>query len=117
MRSTFRGIVIATGLVTGLALATACGGPQDVPPAPLSYHFDEMYIAALGIDAKKAVIAAQQEYFVAKMEKAKAEADFKESQVTLDIARNERQAAVLDESSASSRKKAAEQSADQNRIN
>jgi hypothetical protein len=53
---------------------------------------------------------------MAALERAKAEADYNESRVLLDVAQNERNAAKLDEKSADSRAKAAKASADMTRV-
>jgi hypothetical protein len=95
----------------------ACGGSQDSPPKPLSRHFDDMYIAAIPMADKQVVIKTQNDWSIAKMEKAKADADWNEAGVLLDVAKNEREATRLDEKSAKSRKDAADKSADQNRVN
>ena len=109
------------GSVAGLGavgvVATSCGSAQELPPAPLAYHFDDMYVAAIPLDQKQSVVTAQNDWSLAKMEKAKADADVSEAGTQIDIARNGRDAAKLDESSAISRKKAADASADLNRIN
>jgi hypothetical protein len=106
---------IALGL--GLTLAAACGGPSDTPPAPLARHFDDMYIAAIPLDQKQAVVTTQQDWSVAKMQHAKAEADLNDATTQLDIARNDAKNAHNDTDSAVKNKKAADTSADQNRIN
>jgi hypothetical protein len=101
-----------------VAVATAaCGGPSDLPPKPLATHFDDMYIAQIPIDQKQQVISTQNAWQLARMENAKAEADLGEAGVQVDIATNEKKAAKLAQDSALSSKKAAEQSADQNRVN
>jgi hypothetical protein len=111
-----RARLIAIGF--GLSLAAAgCGGPQDKPPGPLSHHFDENFILRLSVDDQKSVIQAQGEYDLAKREQAKAAADEDESKSMLDIAKNELQAAKLDEKSAGTRKSAADASADTTRVN
>jgi hypothetical protein len=104
-------------VLAGIVSTVGCGGPQDGPPKPLSKRFDDMYIAAVPVTEKPAVIKTQNDWSVAKMEKAKADADFAEAGVLLDVAKNEREASRLDEKSAQSRKAAADQSADQNRVN
>jgi hypothetical protein len=110
----------ATGARPVLAAATmslvACGG-GDAGPVPLSHHFDDMHIAAVPLEQKAQVIKTQNEYSVAKMKRAKAEADHAESETKLEIATNERQQALLAERSAHSEKKAADKSADMTRIN
>jgi hypothetical protein len=100
-----------------LALAAACGGPSDSPPGPLANHFDDMYIAAIPLDQKKAIVDTQQAWSIAKMENAQAEALYKESETQLGVARNELTSTGLKIDSAVSTKKSAEASADQNRIN
>jgi hypothetical protein len=107
----------AVGAVLFGLAASGCGGPQDGPPGPLSKRFDDMYIATVPVTDKPVVIKTQNDWSVAKMEKAKADADAAEAGVLLDVAKNEREATRLDEKSAQSRKKAADQSADQNRVN
>lgn len=95
----------------------ACGGASDSPPGPLAKHFDDMYIAAIPLDQKQSVVQTQNDWAVAKMENAKAEADLNESATQLAVVRNEQKAAKLGVDSALSNKKAAEASADTNRIN
>ena len=56
-------------------LAACGGGSSDSPPGPLGTHFDEMHIAQVPLDQKGAVVQTQQDWSVAKMENAKAEAD------------------------------------------
>ena len=108
----------AAGAAIGVSIvATSCGGAQEVPSAPLAYHFDDMYVAAIPLDQKQSIVTAQNDWSLAKMEKAKADADVSEAGTQIDIARNGRDAAKLDENSAVSRKKAADLSADLNRIN
>src|SRR3954469_21367895 len=95
-----------------LVLLVACGGAEDTPPGPLGRHFDDMYIAAIPLDQKKAVLDTQQGWSVGKMEQAKAESDFNESATQLEVARNELRSAKLTVDSAISQKKSADQSAD-----
>ncbi len=106
-------------LTLGVSLGTGpgCGGSSDGPPPPLGRHFEDSYIAAIPVDQQSEVIKAQNDHNVATREKAKAEADLRESKLQLDVAKNEARAAKLDLDSATSRLKAAEQSADKNRIN
>jgi hypothetical protein len=108
-------LLLALPLVLPLA-AGSCGG-GDTAPKPLRYHFDDMYIAAVPIEEKQAIFQAQQEYAIARAEAAKAESDYNESGVQLDVARNERKQALLEEQSAQRRKKAADDSGDMNRVN
>ncbi len=105
-------------LSLGLALAAACGGgSSDGPPPPLGKHFQESFIAGLPVEKQSEVIKAQSDYNVANREKAKAEADLREQALQLSVAKNEANAAKLDLDSANSNLKAAEASADRNRIN
>jgi len=103
--------------IASLALLAACGGGGDPGPGPLKHHFDDMHIAAIPLGEKNQVIQAQNDYSVAKMERAKAEADFADSGTQLEVAKNEREQTLLAEKSALSMKKAADGSSDMNRIN
>jgi hypothetical protein len=76
-----------------------------------------MHIAAVPLGEKNQVIQAQNDYSVAKMEKAKADSDFSEAATKLTVAKNEREQALLSEKSARSKKKAADDSNDLTRIN
>src|SRR5215813_6986530 len=107
--------VLAASLALGAALG-ACGG-GDSPPGPLAKHFDDMYIAAVPPAQKPTVVQTQQDWSVARMENAKAEADLNESLTQLQIAQNDQKAAQLGIDSAASAKKSAEASADTNRMN
>jgi hypothetical protein len=95
----------------------ACGGSSDTPPGPLAKHFDDMYIAAVPLDQKQSVVTTQNDWSVAKMQNAKAEADFNESNTMLSIVSNDKKAAQLGVDSALASKKSAEASADTNRVN
>lgn len=106
--------LLAAGL---LSLAAACGGPSDSPPTPLARHFDDMFIADIPLDQKQSVVQTQNDWSVAKMENAKAEADLNETTAQLQVVRNDHKAAKLGIDSALSNKKQAEASADNNRIN
>ncbi|MDB4958902.1 MAG: hypothetical protein JWO36_6471 [Myxococcales bacterium] len=100
-----------------VALAAGCGGPSDSPPGPLGNHFDDMYIAAIPLDAKKAMFDSQQQWSIAKSENAKADFDYNEATTQLGVAQNELKSTHLSVDSAVSQKKSADNSADQNRIN
>jgi hypothetical protein len=115
MRSHSKIFAIAV-LAVGVLLA-ACGGSSDTAPGPLSKHFDDMYIAAIPLDQKQSVVTTQNDWSLAKMQNAKAEADFNESTTQLSIVRNDQKAAKLGVDSALSNKKSAEASADTNRLN
>jgi hypothetical protein len=96
----------------------ACGGSSDGgPPKPLSKHFDDMYIAQIPLEQKQAVVQAQNDYSVAKMENAKSEADLSEANAGVEIAKNDRKSANNTLDSALTTKKQADESADQNRVN
>ncbi|NVB82678.1 MAG: hypothetical protein HOV81_30150 [Kofleriaceae bacterium] len=76
-----------------------------------------MYIARIPLDQKGAVVETQNQWSVAKMENANAEANSQEADAQLHQAQNDHKAARLSVDSAISAKKSAEQSADMNRIN
>jgi hypothetical protein len=100
-----------------LLITAACGGPKDSPPGPLSKHFDDMYIAAVPLEQKQQVVQTQNDWSLAKMENAKAEADIQSVNTLLDVSHNDQKAAHLAYDSANSQMKDAEKSADMNRIN
>jgi hypothetical protein len=114
MRAPSKILVIAVLLA---ASELACGGASDSPPGPLAKHFDDMYIAAIPPGQKPSVVQSQQDWSVARMENAKAEADLNESATLLSIAQNDQKAAKLGVDSAVSSKKSADASADTNRVN
>jgi len=103
--------------VCAVTCLSACGGSSDSAPGPLSKHFDDMYIAAIPLDQKQAVVQSQNDWSLAKMANAKAEADLNESNTQLSIVRNDQKASKLAVESALANKKAAEASADTNRMN
>ncbi len=107
--------VLAVGVCVGLL--GACGGSSDAPAGPLAKHFDDMYIAAIPLDQKQSVVTTQNDWSVAKMENAKAEADYNESNTMMSIVANDKKAAQLGVDSAVASKKSAEASADTNRVN
>lgn len=108
---------IFSSLVFVVSVA-ACGGASDSPPKPLERHFDEMYIAAVPLDQKQTIVSTGNDYQVARMENAKAEADYTEvTNTQIQIARNDQKQAQLAVDSAISQKQSAEKSADTNRIN
>lgn len=109
--------ILAIAVLAAAAALCACGGASDSPPGPLGKHFDDMYIAAIPPGQKPAVVQSQQDWSVARMENAKAEADLNESATQLSIAQNDQKAAKLGVDSAVSAKKSAETSADTNRMN
>jgi hypothetical protein len=104
------GFLVCAALVTG-----ACGGESR--PGPLKHQLDDMFIAQIPIAEKQPVIQAQQDFYVAKMERAKAEADLNDAAADLQVAKNQREQAALDEKTAKTRKQNADKSADLNKIN
>jgi hypothetical protein len=76
-----------------------------------------MYIARIPLDQKGSVVETQNQWSIAKMENANAEANAQEADAQLHQAQNDHKAARLAVDSAISAKKSAEQSADMNRIN
>lgn len=103
-------------VVWTLAIA-ACGGSSDSPPGPLGKHFDDMYIAQIPLDQKTQVVSTQNDWSLAKMQQAKAEADYNDSATAIQVARNDLKASRLAVDSAISQKKSAQASNDNNRIN
>lgn len=99
-----------------LVLLPACGGGES-RPGPLQYTLDDMYIAKVPLEEKQGVLQAQNDFAAAKMERATAEAEYSEAATELQVAKNELGQAELDEESAKSRKQAAEESGDMNRVN
>jgi hypothetical protein len=97
--------------------AVACGGSSDPGPQPLRYTLDDMHIAQIPIEEKRTVIESQQAHSVARMQHAKAMADLEDVGTQLDVTKNERKQALLEEQSAQRKLKAAEDSADLNRVN
>jgi hypothetical protein len=104
-------------IVAAAVLLGACGGSSDSAPSPLGRHFDDMHIAQIPLDQKQNVVKTQNDWSVAKMENAKAEADYNELKGQLSVVKNEHKAAKLSVDSAISNKKSAEASGDSNRMN
>jgi hypothetical protein len=109
-------IFAAAALISALTFG-ACGGSSDSPPGPLAKHFDDLYIAAIPLDQKQSVVQTQNDWQLARLQNAKAEADLNESNTQLSIVRNDQKAAKLGVDSATSAKKSADASADTNRMN
>jgi hypothetical protein len=109
--SAFRLILLAL-----LAVAPACGGGSAARPGPLKHKIDDMYIARIPMDQKNGVLEAKNSYDMARMEQASVEAEYSESGTDLQVAKNELAQTKLDEKSAQSRKKAADESADMTRV-
>jgi hypothetical protein len=99
-------------LLALLAVAPACGGGGANRPGPLKYTIEDMYLARVPMEEKAGVLEAKNEYDMALMERQSVEADVSESGTELQVAKNELAQAKLDEKSAQSRKKAADDSAD-----
>jgi hypothetical protein len=110
--SAFRVVLLATLAI----LPAACGGGGASRPGPLKHTIDEMYIARIPMDQKQPVLEAENEFNIARMEQNQVEVEFNESATELQVAKNELEQANLDEKSAQSRKKAADASADMNRV-
>ncbi|MBC7975911.1 MAG: hypothetical protein H7138_13145 [Myxococcales bacterium] len=118
MRSPSKILAIAVFTVTcSITALGGCGGASDSAPGPLGKRFDDMYIAAVPLDQKQSVVQSQNDWSLAKMQNAKAEADLNESTTQISIVRNEQKASKLAVESAIANKKAAEASADTNRMN
>jgi len=107
-------VLAATLSITALG---ACGGGSDSAPGPLGKHFDDMYIAAIPLDQKQSMVQSQNDWSLAKMQNAKADADVSDATTQLSIVRNDHKAAKLGVESAVASKKAADASADKSRIN
>lgn len=108
---------LSTIFTLALLVITACGGSDEAPPQAPSKLFDDMYIAAIPLDQKQAVVQTQNDWSLAKMQAAKAESDYNEMNAKLTGAKNDAQAARLQVNTALSNKKQADASADTNRIN
>lgn len=117
MRGLSKILVLACSVAACAAFAGCGGGPQDVRPGPLAKHIDMMHIAQISMDQKQGVLQAQNEWNNAQAQSAKAEADYNALTTQLTVVRNDREKARLQLSSAQSNKKAADASADTNRIN
>jgi hypothetical protein len=103
-------------LVVCSLFVVGCGA-SDSPPKPLAKHFDDMYIARIPLDQKGSVVETQNQWSIAKMENANAEANLQEADGQLHQAENDHKASKLAVDSAISAKKTADQSADMNRMN
>jgi hypothetical protein len=108
--------VFRVSLLALITVASACGGGEASRPGPLKYTIDDMYLARVPMEQKTGVLEAKNQYDLARMERASVEAEHSEATTDLEVARNELTQAQLDEKSAQSRKKAADESADLNRM-
>ena len=106
-------------LAATLTLGTlgACGGSSDGPPGPLARHFDDNYIVQVPMDQRQTVVTTQNEWSLAKMKNAKAEADFNDSTTAINLARNDLKASRIAVDTANLQKKTAAASNDNNKIN
>ena len=98
-------------------LAAGCGGSSDSPPKPLERRFDEIHVARFTLEQKAEIVKARNDWEVSRMENANAEAQVGEINTQVGIVQNEQKAAKLAVDNAVTNKKAAETSADTNRIN
>jgi len=97
-------------------LAASCGG-GDSPPKPLERRFDEIHVAKFTLEQKANIVKARNDWEVSRMENANAEAQLGEINNQIAIVKNEQKSAKLSVDSAVAAKKAADASADTNRIN
>jgi hypothetical protein len=79
-------------VVAALAAAAACAKPAG---GPLDRTFDNTRIASVGLDAKQAVIQAQQQNDLAQQRHGKAEDDLRDAEVEQDVAEYQAEHAVL----------------------
>jgi hypothetical protein len=103
--------------VSIIAIGTLACGASDSPPGPLSKHIDDMHIARIPLAQQGSVVEAQNQWAIAKMESANAEANVQEADAQLHQAVNDQKAARLEIDSKVAAKKSADQSADMNRVN
>src|SRR5215468_1647415 len=109
--------ILVFAVLAAVVKLSACGGSSDSPPGPLAKHFDDMYLAKIPPAQQPSVVQTQHDWQVARMENATAEAEYNESATQLSVAQNDQKAAHLGVESAVANKKAAEASADTNRMN
>lgn len=104
-------------IIMAIALLAACGGGGGAsgPAGPLKHVLDEVSIARVPSEGKPHVFEAQQEWDVAKSDKATADNNVAESQTEIDVAQNEVGQAALAENTAKTKQKAAASSNDLNR--
>jgi hypothetical protein len=82
-------------LVVCSLFVIGCGGASDEPPKPLSKHIDDMHIARIPLDQKGTVVETQNQWSVAKMENANAEAMVQEADGQVHQAENDYKASKL----------------------
>jgi hypothetical protein len=108
----------ALSMVFAIALLVACGGGnEDARPGPLGTRIDMNHVALLDMAQKQAMLAAQNDWQVAQAENAQAEAQYNAINQKMTGVQNDKQVAQLKVSTAASNKKAADASADTNKIN
>lgn len=100
-----------------VASLTACFGGGDSGPKPLKRHFDEMHVARFPLEQKANIVKTRNDWEIARMENAQAEAQLNDINNQMSVVKNEQKAAKLSVESAKANKKAADASADGNRIN
>lgn len=105
--------VVATLTVTG----AGCGGSSEPPPKPIERKFDEIHVARFTLEQKANIVKARNDWEVSRMENAQAEAQLSELANQITVVQNEHKSAKLTVESAVTTKKAADASADTNRIN
>jgi len=98
-----------------LATLAACG-PSDDPPGPLTSHYPDMAIVRIPMDQRGDVIQAQQDFNVAQMEEANAEARVFDAQTKLNEAVNDAKTTHIGVDTAANNKKAAEATGDMNAV-
>lgn len=108
--------LVRTILLALVTVASACGGGGASRPGPLEYTIDDMFLARVPMEQKTGVLEAKNQYDLARMEQASVQAEHSEASTDLQVAKNELAQTQLDEKSAQSRKKAADESADLTRM-
>lgn len=107
-----------TSLISAaFVLASACGGGGPSRPQPLKTKFDETFLDAVAYEKKEPIFKAQNEFQRARAKFRQAESSLSEAKTMVNVAKNERQQAILEEKSAKEKKKNAESSNDMNKIN
>lgn len=98
-------------------LASACGGGGPSRPKPLKLKFDESFLDSIAYEKKEPIFKAQNDFQRARARFRQAESQLAEAKTMVNVAKNERQQAILEEKSAAEKKKTAEASNDMNKIN
>lgn len=108
-------VLLSSGLILGTGLV-GCG-KKDSGPTPLSKRLDDSFIAGVAVEQKQQVIDTQSAWTTAKMERDGVSAKYAKAKTSAEIAKNDRDAAKIDQRSAERLKKDADASADTTRIN